>query len=45
MLFFIQMVVSAEFWIGVTVGVVLGKHIVTILKWAWNMIPLVPKVK
>jgi hypothetical protein len=44
MLYFIQMVVGAEFWIGVVVGTVLGKHIVTVLKWAWNKIPRVPKL-
>ena len=43
MLFFIHTAVTAEFWIGVVFGIVVGKYVLAILKWAWNLIPGVPK--
>lgn len=45
MLYLIGLIFSAPFWIGVVVGTVLGGMIKVVLKWAWNLIPLVPKIK
>lgn len=44
MIYLLKVVTGAEFWIGVVFGTVLGNMIKTVLVWAWNKIPGVPKI-
>ncbi len=44
MLYLLGTLVTAELWIGMAIGVVMSGLIKKVLKWAWNLIPGVPKI-